>query len=896
LVEITLTIDEKKVNGETGDTILDVCEKNGIYVPTLCHFKGLTDIGACRMCIVEIGEERAAINTACTTQAGNGMVVKTDTEKLNELRRINLELLLYERNHFCMTCESAGNCELQDLAYKFGIKESEFKGISIKYPIDDTNPFIIRDLNKCILCRRCIRACDEIQNRRVLDVANRGFETKIIADFDVPLQDSTCEFCGQCVAVCPVGALTPKIAAGEGREWEIKKINTVCPYCGVGCRFDLNVKDEKIIKVTSNPENSVNGIALCVKGRFGFDFVNHPDRLKHPLIKRKGKFEETSWDEVLDYVANKFIMIKEKEGSNALAVLSSAKCTNEENYILQKFTRAVLGTNNIDHCARLCHAPTVTGLVAAFGSGAMTNSIEDITTKAKSYLIIGSNTTEQHPVIGIKIRKAVREGAKLVVADPRGIDIANMAMIHLKQRPGTDVALLNGLMNVIIEEDLWDKEFVEKRTEGFEELKETVSKYEPKMVEEITGVPADDIVKAARILANNKPASLIYSMGITQHISGHLNVLSCANLQMLLGNMGIPGGGVNPLRGQNNVQGACDLGALPNVYTSYQSVVSEENQKKFEEFWGVKLDNKPGLTVVEMLNEAEKGKIKAMYIMGENPMVSDPDVNHVRKCLENLEILVVQDIFLSETAKLADVVLPAVSFAEKEGTYTNTERRVQLLGKAINPIGDSKPDWQIICEVSTKMGYPMNYNSTKEIMDEIAKVTPIYGGISYERLDANGIQWPCPDKKHSGTPILHVGKFSRGLGHFSAVDHLPPKELPDDEFPYILTTGRVIYHWHTGEMTRRSKGLSTIYPENVVEINPEDAMKLNIKDGEKVKVISRRGEIKIKANITERSQPGVLFTTFHFVESNANILTISALDEVSKIPELKVCAVTIKKI
>ncbi len=892
---MNIIIDGRSIRTEEQLTILDIAEREGIHIPTLCYHPALPPQSVCRICLVEVEGEKV-LQPACSFKVRDKMVIHTDTPKVLEARRVSLDLIISNHPLDCMTCDIAGNCELQDLAYEFGIKESEFKGRSIEYPIDDTNPFIIRDLNKCILCRRCIRACDEIQNRRVLGVTNRGFETKIIADFDLLLQDSTCEFCGQCVAVCPVGALTPKISTGMGREWEFKKINTVCPYCGVGCRFDLNVKDEKIVKVTSNSENPVNGIALCVKGRFGFDFVNHPDRLKTPLIKRNGKFEETSWDEALDYIVNKFIEIKESKGSDAFAVLSSAKCTNEENYLLQKFTRAVLGTNNIDHCARLCHAPTVTGLVTAFGSGAMTNSIEDIATEAKAYLIIGSNTTEQHPVIGIKIRKAVREGAKLVVADPREIDIAKIAMIHLKQKPGTDVALLNGLMNVIIKEDLWDKEFVEKRTEGFEELKETVSKYEPKIVEETTGVPADDIIRAAEILANNKPASLIYSMGITQHISGHLNVLSCANLQMLLGNMGIPGGGVNPLRGQNNVQGACDLGALPNVYPGYQSVASEGNQNKFEEFWKVKLDKKPGITVVEMMDEAEKGNIKAMYIMGENPMVSDPDVNHVRKCLQSLEFLVVQDIFLSETAKLADVVLPAVSFAEKEGTYTNTERRVQLLGKAINPIGDSKPDWQIICELSTKMGYPMNYNSVKEIMDEIAKVTPIYGGISHERLNTNGIQWPCPDKEHPGTTILHVEKFSRGLGHFSAVDHLPPKELPDDEFPYILTTGRVIYHWHTREMTGRSKGLDKIYPESFVEINPEDASKLNIKDGEIVRVISRRGKVEVKAEVTERTQPGVLFMTFHFAKSNANILTIRALDKVSKIPEFKVCAVKIEKI
>jgi len=893
--EINIIIEGRSIRTEKQLTILDVAKKEGIYIPTLCYHPALTPQSACRVCLVEIEREKV-LQPACSFKVRENMVIHTNTPKVIEARRVSLDLIISNHPLDCMTCDIAGNCELQDLAYEFGIKESEFKGRSIEYNIDETNPFIIRDFNKCILCRRCIRVCEEIQNRRVLGVTNRGFNTKIIADFDLPLQDSTCEFCGQCVAVCPVGALTPKIATGEGREWEFKKINTVCPYCGVGCRFDLNIKDEKIVKVTSNPDNSVNEIALCVKGRFGFDFVNHPDRLKSPLIKRNGRFEEASWDKALDYVANKFIEIRKIEGSDAFAVLSSAKCTNEENYLLQKFTRAVLGTNNIDHCARLCHAPTVTGLATAFGSGAMTNSIEDITSKAKAYFVIGSNTTEQHPVIGIKIRKAVREGAKLIVADPREVDIAKIAKIHLKHRPGTDIALLNSLMNVIIDEELWDKEFVEKRTEGFEELKETVSEYSPQKVEKITGVPAKDIIKSAMILANNKPTSLIYAMGITQHICGHLNVLSCANLQMLLGNMGIPGGGVNPLRGQNNVQGACDMGALPNVYPGYQSVTSKDNQSKFEHFWNVELKKEPGLTVVEMMNEAGKGNIKAMYIMGENPMVSDPDVNHVRKCLESLEILVVQDIFLSETAKLADVVLPGVSFAEKDGTYTNTERRVQLLNKAIKPIGNSKPDWKIICELSTKLGYPMKHNSTKEIMDEMASVTPIYGGISHERLDANGIQWPCPDKEHPGTAILHVRKFSRGLGRFTAVDHLPPEELPDKEYPFVLTTGRVIYHWHTGEMTRRSKGLSTIYPENVVEINPEDAMKLNIKDREIVRVISRRGEIEIKANITERTQPGVLFITFHFAESNANILTISALDEVSKIPELKVCAVKIEKL
>jgi formate dehydrogenase alpha subunit len=536
----------------------------------------------------------------------------------------------------------------------------------------------------------------------------------------------------------------------------------------------------------------------------------------------------------------------------------------------------------------------------------MTNSIDDIVEQAEAYLVIGSNTTEQHPVIGIQIRQAVeRRGAKLVLADPRRIDIADLATIHLRHKPGTDIALLNGLMNVLLAEDLWDKAFVEQRTENIEELRAVVAKYTPEYAEQITGVPADDIRRAARLLAAHKPAALLYAMGITQHVTGHQNVLSCANLQMLLGNMGIPGSGVNPLRGQNNVQGACDMGGLPNVYPGYQAVTSSAARKKFEAAWGVPLSDQVGTTVVHMLNKAETGEIRALYIMGENPMMSDPDVGHVRRCLESVDFLVVQDIFLTETAELADIVLPATTFAEKDGTFTNTERRVQRVRAAIEPLGDSRPDWEILCDLAQRMvarGSPpaadapfagWNYAHPSEIMDEVTALTPVYGGIRYDRIEESGLQWPCPTADHPGTKILHVGQFSRGVGHFGGVEWQPPAEEPDEAYPLILTTGRVLEHFHTGTMTRRVAGLDQLEPEERLRIHPDDAAHLGLGDGDWSLVASRRGEVRVRAELTQEVQRGVVFLTFHFAEALGNVLTNPALDPVAQIPELKVCAVRV---
>jgi formate dehydrogenase alpha subunit len=537
----------------------------------------------------------------------------------------------------------------------------------------------------------------------------------------------------------------------------------------------------------------------------------------------------------------------------------------------------------------------------------MTNSIEDIATQAKSYFVIGSNTTEQHPVIGMRLRQAAKAGAKLIVADPRDTPLTDFAVLHLKHKPGSDIALMNGIMNVLIAEDLYDKEFVANRTEGFEELKACIAKYTPEYAEKITGVPADDIRKAARILAANRPGALLYAMGITQHTTGHQNVLTTANLQMLLGNMGVAGGGVNPLRGQNNVQGACDMGCLPNFFPAYQRVVDEPAQAKFVEAWGKTGPAKVGLTIVEMLNAAEAGQVKGMFILGENPMMTDPDINHVRKCLDNLDFLVVQEIFMSETAELADVVLPGVPFTEKDGTFTNTERRVQRVRKAVDAPGNARPDWQIICDlakrVEARLGLDRSkakfaswdYKSPQEVMTEINAVAPSYGGITYERIDRVGLQWPCPNTEHPGTPVLHVGKFSRGLGKFSAVEWEPAKEVPDEKYPFVLTTGRVLYHFHGGTMTRRVAGLNQLYPEGSVEINPKDAQKLGIVDGDLVKVSSRRGQVVAKADVVDRPDPGVVFMTFHFKEAAANLLTNSVLDPVAKIPEYKVAAVSVEK-
>ena len=678
----------------------------------------------------------------------------------------------------------------------------------------------------------------------------------------------------------------------------MKKVLTTCPYCGTGCCFYLVVGDDgRLVGVEPSHEHPVAKGRMCVKGWNAFHFVNHPDRLTEPWIRKNGKLQPATWDEALDVVATRLADIQAKHGNDAAAFFSSAKMTNEENYVMMKLARAVFKTNNVDHCARLCHSSTVVGLAGAFGSGAMTNSISCVE-EADCILVTGSNTTEQHPLIGTRIIRNVKDrGAKLIVADNRKIRLARFADLHIRWKNGTDVAFLNGIMNVIINEGLEDKEFVANRTENFEGLKKTVAEYTPEKAASICGITPQEIIDVARMFAKAKKAMIIYSMGITQHTHGVENVRSCANLVLLTGNLGRPGTGVNPLRGQNNVQGACDMGALANVFTGYQSVTDAAAREKFEKAWGVEnLPGNVGLTITTAINAAADGELKALYVAGENPMMSDPDQNHVRKALENLEFLVVQDIFPTPTSEFADVVLPAASYAEKDGTFTSTERRVQRVRKAIEPVGQSRGDWEIFCEVAKRAGYSgMSYSNASEIMDEIASVTPIYGGISFDRIDKVGLQWPCPAKDHPGTPVLHVGKFTRGLGLFSPAEYKPSVELPDEEYPFVLSTGRCYFHFHTGTMTRRSRTLSREERFPYIEISPADAKALGIRDRQQVSVATRRGELECMARVTDVAMDGVLFMPFHFEEAPANLLTINALDPVAKIPEYKVCAARIRR-
>lgn len=890
--DVRLRIDGQQTLAPPGLSVLEAARKVGIEIPHLCHHPGLSPAGICRLCLVEVDGK---LVTACRQPVQEGMEVRTDGEHIRRIRRVLLELILSDHPQDCLTCDENGACPLQRYAYEYGIAENRFLGPDHerrRLPVDEGNPFIRSEPEKCILCGRCVRACAEIQGRYVLGFTGRGFATRIGPPLGKSLTETNCEFCGQCVAVCPTGALTARGRRLQGREWELRTVHTVCPFCGCGCPITLHLKGDRIVKVSGGAQ----GFRLCVKGRFGMGFVHHEDRLGTPLVRDGDALRETSWEDALSLVARRLAEIVEQHGPDAVAGLASAKSTNEENYLFQKFMRAAVGTNHVDHCARLCHAPTVAALARAFGSGAMTNSIAEIE-GSDCILVTGSNTTEAHPIVAQAIYQAVRKGATLIVVDPREIELADIAHLHLRQRPGTDVAWLNGLAHVILAEGLWNQEFVADRGEGFEEFRSAVAEYTPERVEEITGIPAESLREAARAYARAERGTIIFSMGITQHTTGTDNVLALANLALLTGHIGRPSTGVNPLRGQNNVQGACDMGALPGLLPGYQPVADPTARKKFEAAWGVNIPERPGLTVVEMMDAALAGEIKAMVIMGENPLVSHPDIRHAQEALRRLEFLVVMDIFLSETAQLAHVVLPAASFAEKDGTFTNTERRVQRVRKALPPPGEARADWEILGELLTRMGHPVRYAHPGEIMAEIASLTPIYAGISYDRLEGAGLQWPCPTPDHPGTPFLHAGRFTRGKGRFHAVPYRGPAELPDTDYPLTLTTGRVLYHFHSRTMTGRVAGLEELVPEAYVEIHPADAAAVGVADGDRVEVSSRRGTIEVAACVTDRAQPGTVFIPFHFGHAAANVLTpAEPLDPVAKMPALKACAVRLKRV
>ncbi|EKO5199117.1 formate dehydrogenase subunit alpha [Vibrio vulnificus] len=820
-------------------------------------------------------------------------------------------------------CQVNTSCDLRDYATEYGAEQHFHYSVNIKshdewqalrqndprhkYPIDHSSEFIVFDANRCISCGQCIQACREQSVQGVLSFMNLEKGRPVVrpdcrpnfGGQGVMMGDSRCVQCGACVQACPVGAMTDGRDRSQGRETLLKKVDTICTYCGVGCKLTMHVDEAaNQIRYVEGAHSPVNEGILCVKGRYGFDFVASEERLTTPLIRKDGWLQPASWQEAIRLIADKFSTIKQDFGGRALAGFSSAKTTNEDNYAFQKFMRRELGTNNVDHCARLCHASTVTGLEASLGSGAMTNDIPSIK-HSDVIFIIGSDTSAAHPVIASHIKQAVRHhGARLIVADPKRIGMADHAELYLAHRPGTDVMLINGVMQQIIKNGWYDMEYIEERVDGFDTMLQEVMSpaYSLDKVELVTGVKADDIFAMARMIGTAKRTAVYYSMGITQHTTGHDNVRSIANLQLLCGNIGIEGGGINPLRGQSNVQGACDMGALPNNYPGYQKVYNPLVREKFVIEWDAPhLSAEPGLTLTEIIDGACRRDVRALYVMGENPVLSDPNQAHVIEGLEALDFLVVQDIFLTETAQYADVVLPSCSFAEKSGHFTNTERRVQRISPAVNPPGEAKEDWRIIQEIANAMGSDWHYRSVADITNEITRVTPQYAGLKWENITPEGVQWPSNKNNPAGTRIMHQTQFTRGKGQMEAIPFRYAAELPDEEYPLVLTTGRVLEQFHTGTMTRKTQGLNNLAGPRAM-ISVQDAEALGIGNGDMLKVSTRRGEIEIAAFVTKRMQVGVVFIPFHFVESPVNRLTTTATDPHAKIPEFKVAAVRIEKL
>ncbi|EGO2712375.1 formate dehydrogenase subunit alpha [Enterococcus faecalis] len=895
---VTLSIDNQEVTVSKGTTILEAAKGLGVEIPTLCHLKELAPDGSCRMCVVEVeGGRRGGLTTACTAHCQEDMVVSTHSEKVADSRRFILDLLLSNHKLECFSCGKNGDCQLQQYALDYGIDATSFtEGKRMPCHQEDTsNPFFSYDPEKCIMCRRCARVCQLRQGRDVLSIANRGFETKMMPSYGQAFDQSICESCGNCVSFCPTGALTAKDTK-EYRKWETQKIPTTCPHCGTGCQMNLLVKNNRLVGVEPL-DGPANKNLLCVKGKFAsYKFVGSGDRLTEPLIKRNGIFEPASWEEALTLVSSKFNEIKAENGPDALAGFSCSRATNEDNYVFQKMVRAAFGTNNVDNCARVCHSASVHGLAQTLGSGAMTNPIADITEDVDMILLVGSNPEEAHPVIGAQIRQAIQRGTQVVVVDPRKINLVKDSALHLQVQAGTNVAFANGMMHVILKEGLADRHFIEERTEGFSDLEKMVADYTPEKVAEICHIHPEDLIQAARMYAKAEKAPIIYCLGVTEHSTGTEGVMSMSNLAMLVGKVGKPGCGVNPLRGQNNVQGACDMGCMPYDFPGYQKVNNPEVIDKFEKAWHVPLNRNTGLTSTKVLPAATAGNVKGLYIFGEDPIVTDPDTGHVRQALESLDFLVVQELFMTETAAYADVVLPGISYAEKDGTFTNTERRVQRVRKAVEPRGQAREDYEIFCEVMTRMGYPCAYESAKEIMKEISAVTPSFGGINYERLEKESLQWPCRSLTDPGTPIMHVGSFARGKGLFKAIPYKQAQELPDEEYPYLMSTGRMLYHYNTRAMTGRTEGINQIANHSYIEINAVDAQALGIQEGDKVEVHSRRGKIETYAAVGNRVFPQEVFMTFHFPDGNVNEITNAVFDDIATIPEYKVCAVAIKPV
>ena len=900
--KITFSLDGRNIDAQLDETILQAARRHGTEIPHLCYMDGLRPDGNCRACVVEINGERALAPSCCRTPT-EGMQVSSQNERARTSQKMVLELLKSDVVETPYTRHS----ELELWATKLAVGTPRFP--ARHQPAQDvSHPAIAVNLDACIQCTRCQRACREEQVNDVIGYAQRGSHAEIVFDMSDPMGDSSCVGCGECVQACPTGALMP--ANGVGLVEPDKTVDSVCPYCGVGCLLKYHIKDNKILYVTGR-DGPANHGRLCVKGRFGFDYVNHPHRLLKPLIRKPGvpksaevdfdpahwqdTFREATWDEALEVTANGLKKIRDEKGGNALAGFGSAKGSNEEAYLFQKLIRTGFGTNNVDHCTRLCHASSVAALLEGIGSGAVSNQVDDVA-QAEVIIIIGSNTPENHPVAATFMKNAAKAGKKLIVMDPRRTELARHATYYLQFKPDTDVALLNALIHTIIEEGLVNTDFVEKRTEDFDLIRQNVESFSPEEMAPVCGIPAATIREVARCYATACGSMIFWGMGISQHIHGTDNARCLIALSLITGQVGRPGTGLHPLRGQNNVQGASDAGLIPMVFPDYQRVDDETARERFETLWQTALDDKPGLTVVEIMNAILDGTLHGMYIMGENPAMSDPNLHHARQALAALDHLVVQDLFLTETASFADVVLPASAFPEKTGTFTNTDRRVQLGRRALDPPGEARQDLEVIQQIALRLGLDWDYPDTKTVFAEMRQAMPSIGGITWERLEqTSSVTYPCVNEGDPGQPVVFQEDFPTATGRARLVPArlISADELPDKEFPYVLITGRQLEHWHTGAMTRRSRVLDAIEPQPVINIHPEDLAAIGGTEGDLLSVTSRRGELIAYARADRGMQRDEIFIPFCYQEAAANLLTNEALDPYGKIPEFKYCAVQV---